>query len=79
MMNSQFMIKRAAALANHLTSLGTDEQRIQAAYERLYSRSAEPREVEVGLAFLGSPEESRGKWPQYAQVLLSAHEFMQIQ
>ena len=73
------MIKRATALANHLTSLGTDEQRIQAAYERLYSRPAEPRELEVGLAFLGPAEESQGKWPQYAQVLLSAHEFMQIQ
>jgi hypothetical protein len=79
MMNSSFMIQRATALANDLGSIGTDKERIQVAYQRLYSRSAEPREIEVGLAFLGSPEESRGKWPQYAQVLLSAHEFMQIQ
>ena len=79
MMNSPFMIKRAAALAKDLSGHDSEEERIQAAYERLYSRPADSREVEVGLAFLGAPEESRGKWPQYAQVLLSAHEFMQIQ
>ena len=79
MMNSPFMIKRAAALAKDLSSFGSDEARIKAAYERLYARSADSREVEVGLAFLGPAEESQGKWPQYAQVLLSAHEFLQIQ
>jgi len=79
MMNSPFMLQRAAALAKDLAVLPGDEERIQAAYERLYSRPADSREMEVGLAFLGSAEESRGKWPQYAQVLLSAHEFMQIQ
>ncbi|MBO94525.1 MAG: hypothetical protein CMI32_06475 [Opitutales bacterium] len=79
MMNSPFMIKRAAALAKDLSGHGTEQERIQAAYERLYARPADSREVEVGLAFLGGAEESRGKWPQYAQVLLSAHEFMQIQ
>jgi len=79
MMNSPFMIKRAAALAKDLSSLGNDEERIKVAYERLYARPADSREVEVGLAFLGGEENSQGKWPQYAQVLLSAHEFMQIQ
>ncbi|MBL63392.1 MAG: hypothetical protein CMI30_08270 [Opitutae bacterium] len=79
MMNSPFMIKRAAALAQDLSALGSDEERIQAAYERLYARPVDSREMEVGLAFLGTAEESKGKWPQYAQVLLSAHEFMQIQ
>jgi len=79
MMNSPFMIKRAAALAKDLSSLGNDEERIKVAYERLYARPADSREVEVGLAFLGGEEDSQGKWPQYAQVLLSAHEFMQIQ
>jgi len=79
MMNSPFMLQRSAALAKDLAVLPGDGERIQAAYERLYSRPADSRELEVGLAFLGPAEESQGKWPQYAQVLLSAHEFMQIQ
>ncbi|MGE4551441.1 MAG: DUF1553 domain-containing protein, partial [Opitutales bacterium] len=79
MMNSPFMIKRAAALAKELSAHASDEERVHAAYERLYSRPADSREVEVGLAFLGPEEEAQGKWPQYAQVLLSAHEFLQIQ
>ncbi len=79
MMNSPFMIKRAEALARDLGKIADHEERIRVAYERLYARPAESREVEVGLAFLGPAEEAKGKWPQYAQVLLSAHEFLQIQ
>ena len=79
MMNSPFMLQRAVAFAKDLAVLPSDEERIQVAYERLYARPADSREIKVGLAFLGSAEESRGKWPQYAQVLLSAHEFIQIQ
>jgi hypothetical protein len=79
MMNSSFMRRRAEALAKDLSGHGDHEERIRAVYERLYSRPAAPREVEVGLAFLGADEEAEKSWPQYAQALLSAHEFMQIQ
>jgi hypothetical protein len=79
MMNSPFMIKRAEALAKELSKFGDHEDRIQAAYERLFSRPVELPELKAGLTFLGSPEESPAKWSQYSQVLLSSHEFLQIQ
>ena len=78
-MNSPFMINRAKALAKLLSSINTYEGRIRAAYERLFNRPVEPRELRAGLAFLGPPNESPDKWSQYAQVLLSSHEFLQIQ
>ncbi len=75
MMNNSFMIDRAIALAKLLETSGGTEERIQAAYERLYGRLPGRQEVEAGMAFLdGHPE----KWSQYAQVLLSAHEFLQL-
>jgi len=79
MMNSPFMVKRAEALAKELRKVVDHEDRIQAAYERLFNRPVEPPELKAGLAFLGSPEESPAKWSQYSQVLLSSHEFLQIQ
>jgi hypothetical protein len=77
MMNSSFMQARAKALAARLSKLEDDEARIRAAYEALYAREVEAAELSAGIAFLG--EDSAGQWPAYAQVLLSAHEFMQIQ
>lgn len=77
MMNSSFMQARAKALAARLSMLEDDEARIRAAYEGLYAREVEAAELSAGIAFLG--EDSAGQWPAYAQVLLSAHEFMQIQ
>lgn len=77
MMNSPFMLARAQALSQKFAPLETDEQRIRAAYRALYSREVAPAELSAGLAFLG--DASTSQWPAYAQVLLSAHEFMQIQ
>lgn len=79
MMNSPFMIRRSEALAKDLKSHGSDEERIQVAYGRLYSRPPEPGELKAGLAFLAGDDNPDKKWQQYAQVLLSAHEFIQIQ
>ena len=76
MMNNLFMLKRAKALAHLLESLGNDEARIRVAYERLYGRLPEDQEMKAGLNFLRDHPEN---WPKYAQVLLSTHEFMQIQ
>ncbi|MDC0937276.1 hypothetical protein OAS39_13405 [Pirellulales bacterium] len=61
-----------------LVSAGKNGARIQAAYQRLYARAAEAREVDLGLAFLDDESSLTNRWPQYAQVLLSAHEIMQI-
>jgi hypothetical protein len=50
--------------------------RIAAAYERLYGRQVNAAELETGLQFLSEHPE---RWPEYAQVLLSAHELIQMQ
>lgn len=73
-MNAPFVAEQAKALAARLT--GTDAARIAAAYELLYARPATEEEVKLGLAFL---QGQASRWPQYAQVLLSAAEFSTIQ
>lgn len=79
MLNSPFMTERAKRLGNHLHGLQEPQQdRIKKAYQQLYSRSPDPAETELGTQWLGdnpAPE----TWHQYAQVLLSAHELIQIQ
>jgi cytochrome c553 len=76
MMNNPFMTKRASALVKALQGIEGDQARIDAAYERLYGRAVTAAEVEAGMDFLsGHPE----RWIEYAQVLLSAHELIQIQ
>jgi hypothetical protein len=79
MLNSPFMTERAKTLGNHFQGLQESQQdRINKAYQQLYSRSPDPAETELGAQWLGdnpAPE----TWHQYAQVLLSAHELIQIQ
>ena len=84
MMNSPFMIGRARALVGRLErERDGDAARIDRAYELLYGRAPSGRERDLGIAFLSAVVQSEDQpmtpWQQYAQVLLSAHEFMQIQ
>jgi len=79
MMNSSFMQKRAQALAQTLQKEKEPGDRIRILYQRLYSRLPAPEEAEIGLAFVESGSDPNKIWAQYAQVLLSSHEFMQIQ
>ncbi len=73
-MNAPFVAEQSKALSVRLN--GDDAARIREAYELLYARPATPEEVKLGLEFLrGGP----ARWPQYAQVLLSAAEFSTIQ
>ena len=74
-MNSPFIAQQAKALAERLSGT-TDFDRIAQAYELLYTRPATSAEITLGLEFLQSKPE---RWPQYAQVLLSAAEFSAIQ
>ena len=76
MMNNPFMTKRAAALAQSLQSIEGDQPRIEAVYERLYGRPVTAAERDAGLEFLSGHSE---RWHEYAQVLLSAHELIQLQ
>jgi hypothetical protein len=63
-------------LAQLLQKIDGDKPRIEAAYERLYGRPVAAPELEAGLDFLSEHPE---RWSEYAQVLLSAHELIQIQ
>ncbi len=82
MMNSQFMLARAKALADRLKKLSADPKtRIEHAYLLLYCRTPTSRELQTASRFLNSEVPSKDvpdRWPQYCQVLLSANEFMYI-
>ena len=79
MMNSPFMNERARTLGDHLNGLKEPiSERIKRAYQQLYSRFPDPAEIELGKQWLGDNLSSKS-WHQYAQVLLSAHELIQIQ
>jgi len=81
-LNSEFMVQNARALSARLAALGQeDAERIRQAFPRLYGRPATERELAMGLAFLHAthapePGVALSPWEQYAQVLLSANEFM---
>ena len=82
MMNSPFMAARAKALAARLQGeSGEDRVRITRAYQLLYSRPPAADETTLGLAFLADTAggTAGARWNSYTQVLLSAHEFLQIQ
>ncbi|MBS0210066.1 MAG: DUF1553 domain-containing protein [Planctomycetes bacterium] len=80
MMNSKFMIARAKALAARLNKERADDPaRIEYAYQLLYGRPVTDEELQLGRDFLASAvtnEKQLNPWEQYAQVLLSASEFM---
>ncbi len=81
-LNSEFMATQAQALANRLRALpGVDDAaRIRRAYRILYSRDATEREEQFGVEFLQKDAGEHGaevsRWQEYAQVLLSANEFL---
>jgi hypothetical protein len=75
-LNSEFMVQNARALVKRLSSAKDDAVRIRHAYLLLYGRPATDRELELGLAFVAKPATGLTRWEQYAQVLLSASEFL---
>lgn len=84
-LNSDFMVRQAKALAARLAGTGVDDaSRVREAYLVLYGRPASDAEVQWGVEFVSAAapvaEESETKsslthWEQYAHVLLSANEF----
>jgi cytochrome c553 len=79
MLNSPFMTERAKTLGNHLHGLQEPlPGRIRKVYQQLYSRTPDPAEIDLGMQWLGESPTPEA-WRQYAQVLLSAHELIQIQ
>ena len=80
-LNSEFMVRNAKALAARLTN-GPDKDdagRIRRAFPLLYARPATEREVHMGAAFLALASSGPlSRWEEYAQVLLSASEFLYV-
>lgn len=73
-LNSSFVQARSQALATALEKAGPDDAaRIRQAYRILFFREPDKTELSAGLAYLKSDSKS---WPRYAQVLLSANEFV---
>jgi cytochrome c553 len=80
-LNSEFMVRNARALVSRLRSgpERDDAGRVRRAFLLLYGRPVTDRELALGLAFLGGPEDGKlTRWEQYAQVLLSSNEFMYV-
>jgi cytochrome c553 len=87
-LNSEFMARNAKALAARLTVRPDEDDavRIRRAFLLLYGRPATDRELQLGMAFLASDHADAGEdsgsaltpWEQYAQVLLSASEFLYV-
>jgi hypothetical protein len=83
-LNDEFMVQNAKALAARLAVANKDDAaRIREAFVLLYGRPATERDVTLGLTFLTAKDGGKGgqtltRWEQYAQVLLSANEFLYI-
>ncbi len=79
-LNSSFIQDRAVALASlkGIASAKTDEERVRLLYQRTYSRSPEPQEVELALRYIRSQKEKSktNPWQRLAHVLLAANEFV---
>jgi mono/diheme cytochrome c family protein len=89
-LNSDFMLTSARAVTARLQAVSSsgqdDGERIRQAYLLLFGRTAKPREVELGLAYLETPEpgtagakaahDSSNRWERYTQALLASNEFM---
>ena len=88
LMNSPFMVERAKALVARLqASTKKNEERINDIYELLYLRHPRDEELQLAIQFLSGDDATKqsllknaklSRWEQYAQVLLSANEFMYV-
>jgi len=77
-LNSPFVIGRAKGLAERIQALAdNDSDRIDAAFELLYSRAPTEAETALGVTFLANAAtDGLTPWQQYAQALLAANEMM---
>ena len=87
LLNSDFMMARAKSLALQLhksvannQSGNSETEKIELAYRWLYQREPTLEEIEIGLQFIKTNQNTDhlSNWDRYAQVLLSANEFMYI-
>lgn len=80
LMNHPFVLRQTEALAARLLKLpGDDAARLDAGYRLLYGRPPSEKERDLGLAYLAGAAggvDGAKRWFEYAQVLLSANEFV---
>ena len=78
LLNSPFALELAAQLLHRPEVAGekVPAKRIECLHRLLYSRSAEPEEIEAGQRFLTASGENERAWETYAQVLMLANEFV---
>lgn len=76
-LNSEFIHNRAKALAALPTvkSAENDEARVNAIYQRVYSRHPEPDEITLALDYIQSQADKPESWSRLVHVLLAANEF----
>jgi hypothetical protein len=83
-LNSEFMVRQARALAERLSAEGgvDDAAQVRRAFPLLYGREADDDEVRWGVEYLaagavgsGGPAGTMTAWEQYAQALLGSNEF----
>lgn len=76
-LNSDFVWKQAEKFGERLAEDGGDDAaRIKKAYRYLYAREASDDEVQLGIEFLKEAGKTARAWSEYAQVLLTANEFL---
>ncbi len=75
-LNSEFVLEQSKRLAGWLDQrTESDQDWIRQAYQRVFFRSADETEMELGLAFLAAgPSDAERRRVQYAQALLTANE-----
>jgi hypothetical protein len=76
-LNSEFVISQARALDNRLINDAGDdaEHRIRRAYDLLYARAPDSKEIELGVEYVTAGGDA---WVQYLQALLSSAEFASV-
>ncbi|HUE74945.1 MAG TPA: DUF1549 domain-containing protein [Pirellulaceae bacterium] len=81
-LNSEFLIANAKALAARLTALeaADDAARVRQAFEIVYGRPASEREVELSVSYVrgSGSEEGLSRWERFCQTLLGANEFLYV-
>lgn len=85
LLNSEFMISQAGALAQRVmserpgTAPEVNAPRIAWAYQLLFCRDPQPAEMALGLKYLERAEgQSTERWTSYAQALLSSNELLYL-
>lgn len=74
-LNSGFVMEQAQHLARRTIGIGDPTARIRETYRLAYGRLPAPEEGKLALDFVGQDEKT---WARFAQVLLSANEFLFI-